>query len=157
MKPIRIFPHGLATNSQKGRPVMIFKDKKEKLFLPILFEHWEGKQVLDIKPGNAIEFRGGLSASVKILEALNAELDSVYFDEIGNQGLRCLVTVKKGDERIEVRLNSSEVLALALFAGAVFWTNENIVEKSKELYMEWLMNMNSMGNLEKEKEIFGVH
>jgi bifunctional DNase/RNase len=151
---ITLYPHGLAFGSARFRPAMIFKDKKETEVLPVWLDPVDAGLIL---AGSHVETRatGAHKASLKIFDALKVKLVSVYFDEMLGSTQYATVTVLQGKKRAEVRVRAAELMSLAINAQCEFFTNLDVIEKSRRINLEWTLGGD--GSQLTEKRYEGIH
>jgi bifunctional DNase/RNase len=151
---ILIYPHGLAFGSARFRPAMIFKNKTESEVLPVWLDPVDASLLL---AGSQVETRatGAHRASLKIFEALDVKLISVYFDEMLGSTQYASVTVQQGKKQAKVKVRAAEMMSLAINARCEFFTNTDIIEKSRRMNLEWTLGSDGAQLLEKRYE--GVH
>jgi bifunctional DNase/RNase len=111
---------------------MIFKDKSEHEVLPVWLDPLEASRILTTAQVNPGESSPHL-ASLKILEALGITLESIYFNEVTHFTQYAEVLAVQNEKRVRVKVRASEAMSLALKAGCTFFTNKDVVEKSRTL------------------------
>jgi bifunctional DNase/RNase len=133
---------------------MIFKNEKEDITLPVWLDPVDASLLLaDNQP--QVRSYGAHRASLKIFKSLGIDLKSVYFDDIQGTNLYATVTVMQGKNLSTVQVRAAEIMSLAVNAGCVFYTNETVLEKSRRLNIEWLLQMEVGGPADRKYE--GVH
>jgi bifunctional DNase/RNase len=134
---------------------MIFKNEKEDITLPVWLDPVDASILLaDNQP--QVRSQGAHRASLKIFKALGIDLKSVYFDEIQGSTQYATVTASHGKTLSTIQVRAAEIMSLAVNAGCVFYTNQTIIEKSRQLNVEWLLQMD-MGAGALDRKYEGVH
>jgi bifunctional DNase/RNase len=136
-----VFPHGISIGPSKYRPAMIFKDKKEKEVLPVWLDTVDASLLLASAQGIQ-DAKRAHNAIFKVFEGLKINLKSIYFNEISAATQYALLTAVQGKKTLEIRVRAGEAMSLAVNAGCVFYTDQNVIEKSRVLNLEWLNNSN---------------
>lgn len=152
---ISVFPHGVALGPARFRPAMIFKDERQLETLPVWLDPVDASLLL---AGSQVEVRatGAHKASLKIFNGFNITLLSVYFDEVLGSSQYATVTASQGKKIITVRVRAAEMMSLAMNAGCRFYTNQDVIEKSRSINLEWTLHTGpGSGGLEKSYE--GIH
>ncbi len=152
---IRIFPHGITLGPARFRPAMIFRDKSEQTTLPVWLDQVDAGILLASTQAQT-RASGAHRASLKIFKSLGIELRSIYFDEVTGSTQYATVTVVQEQNIMPVKVRAAEVMSLAVNAQCVFYTNENIIEKSRQLNLEWLLQTDLVGG-QSTRRLEGIH
>lgn len=150
-KRVELFPEGLALGLNGQKPAIIFKDKKtHSQTLPV--------PLTDLDPTLFFNKKGALeianSGALKILKALGSKLEEVIFDDVTNGCLYVTAKIKCEDELLSVNMSAQEIVPLALVSGCRFLAQENVIEKSRRLHLDWLyMTAEAVSPGESPKEL----
>jgi bifunctional DNase/RNase len=147
-----IFPHGLSLGQGTFRPAMIFKNKQETEVLPVWLDSYEANVLLtssQIDPRESSPHK----ASLKVLESLGVVLESIYFNEVTNSTQYAEVSAIQDKKNVKVRVRAAEAMSLALKAGCSFFTNKDVVEKSRTLNFQMVLHENAVN----PKDIGALH
>lgn len=141
MTKIAIQLHGLSLGQGNFRPAMIFKDKSEREVLPVWLDPMEANLLLAEANTSHARHNSAHRASLKVFDALKVSLNSIYFDEVANSTQYATLSISQNDKQVGVRVRASEAMSLAVNAGCTFYTNKEVVEKSRALTLEHLLHM----------------
>ncbi|MCC6277410.1 MAG: bifunctional nuclease family protein [Oligoflexia bacterium] len=135
---IRIFPNGLSLGGAKFRPSLIFKDKTERYVLPLWLDRSGVTLLLSQSDGkaNSVHPYGGV---LKIFDLLGVKITSVYFYDVRGQTQYALVEGYQGEKPFELSLRAEEIVGFSVNSGCEFWTNENVIEKSRVLNLDLII------------------
>lgn len=120
------------------KPVMIFKTQDQSEVMPIVIDHLHAGLMMTEQESLIQEH--AYKATLAIFERLDVGIKSVYFNEINGHDLFCLVSVIQGEKLMQLKFKAKEVMSLAIKAGAHFYANEEVLEKSKLINLEWAMH-----------------
>lgn len=120
------------------KPVMIFKTQDQAEVMPVVIDPLHAGLLVK-EQEEIINTDHAYKATLQIFERLDVAIKSVYFNEIHGQDLFCLVSVTQGEKLIQLKFKAKEVMSLAIKAGTVFYANEEVLEKSKLINLEWAM------------------
>ena len=141
MTKFNVFLHGLSLGQGNFRPAMIFKDKSEREVLPVWLDPLEANLLLAEANTSHVRQTSTHRASLKIFDALKISLKSIYFDEVNNSAQYATLFITQNDKDVTVRVRAAEALSLVVKAGCSFFTNKEVVEKSRALTLEHLLHM----------------
>lgn len=124
---------------QPFRPVMIFKSEDEKEILPVALDALNAG-IMMAETEHHGRFDGAHHASLEIFEKIGVKIFSIYFNEIIGSEIMSLVVINNGDKTVQLKFKAREILSLALRSGCTFYANEEVIEKSKLLNLDWAMH-----------------
>lgn len=146
MKRFSVFPHGLSLGQGSFRPAIIFKDKTETEILPVWLDPVEANILIQASQQQPRD-SSAHKASLKIFDALNVRLETVYFDDVTSTAQMATITAVQGKKIVEVKVRAAEAMSLALNAGVSFFTNHQVVEKSRALNFEMFLHTVPQGTV----------
>jgi hypothetical protein len=65
---------------------------------------------------------------------------SVYFNEVVTSELMCLLVVEQDNKTVQFKFKAREIMSLTIKSGCNFFANDEVIEKSKLLNLEWAMS-----------------
>jgi bifunctional DNase/RNase len=137
-KRFQIFPHGMMLAPTPYKPVMIFKTQDQKEVMPIVVDHLNAGLMINDQENPLMGHAH--QTTLQIFQRLDVNIPTVYFNEVVGQDLMCLVGIKQGEKTMQLRFKAREVMSLAIRAGTHFYANEDVLEKSKLINLEWAMH-----------------
>ncbi len=135
---VRLTPLGISVGSDW--PMLIFKDDKGDM-VPIWLDPLDAGILISAAQKGRRPF-GPHGGGLKILKSLDANVESVYIDEIKDQTQYASVTVVQNDKTVTVKVKAMEVMSLAAFAGCEFFATVDVIEKSRQmsLMLGWTLD-----------------
>jgi len=129
---VQVFPWGVALSADQSRPIMIFKDKEEKMTLPVWLSPLDAgislsqsmKQAVPSSPHNLTQ---------KILGKVGAELKKCLFVEIKGHNQIVELHFEGHPDLKLLSHRADESLSFCLHAQAEFFAPHWFIEESRQL------------------------
>jgi len=118
---------------------MIFKDEEEREVLPIWLDTLEANLLLAQTQSKDTSTTAH-KATFKIFRALKLVLKSLYFDDVAGSAQFATLELAQGERTFFVKLRAAEAMSLAMNAEVKFYTNRDVVEKSRAMTLEMLLH-----------------
>ena len=130
-----VFPYGVTFSADQVRPVMIFKDKREKKVLPVWLSPLDAgiaisQQDIMAPPSSPHNL------TLKVLSQLGVELDACYFGEM--RGRHQYVELEfSGSKKLKSLWHRiDEALSFCLNANSKFFVSDEFLEASRVVQAE---------------------
>lgn len=134
---VKVIPYGMTLGAEKIRPAMIFKDESQKEVLPVWLDPVDAGVLLS-RNQRELSVGSPHEITVRLFAALSVKILSVYFNEISGSTQYAEIEAEQKDKKVKIRVRAADVMSLAALLGCEFYTNREVIEKSRELNLQWL-------------------
>ena len=130
MAQIPVQVHAIAMDPDSNSPILILKEEGGERTLPIWIGLLEATAIATEM--EKIEFLRPMThdLTVNLLKAVGVTITKVAVTELKENTFYALITLKHGDEEVEVDARPSDAVALALRAGARIFVEEAVLESA---------------------------
>ena len=117
---VQVFPFGVTLSADQSRPIMIFKDKEEKMTLPVWLSPVDAGISLSQSMNKSVP-SSPHNLTAKIMEKVGAELKKCLFVEIKGHNQIVELHFEGHPELKTLTHRADESLSFCLFAQAEFF------------------------------------
>lgn len=142
----QIYPHGLTIGPSEIKPAMIFKNAKETSVLPVWLDPLDAGILISESQRDMRSSHPHLP-TLKLLETLDIQITSVYFDNISGSTQYATVTVVQNEKESKIKVRASEIMSLAAVSGCAFFTNNKVVNQTRDMDFMWPAPMEAEAGL----------
>ncbi len=131
MASIPMYVHSITLDPESNSPILILKELDGERTLPIWIGLLEATAIATEM--EKIEFVRPMThdLAINLLKAIGTEISKIEVSDLKENTYYALITLKQGENVVQVDARPSDAVALALRAKAAILVNETVLEKTQ--------------------------